>query len=682
MKVLKIGLPLLLLFAFQKSLLAQDPPIEWDIIPKSDLQMTLYPKDPDATAVILCDYGQSHISDDFEVEYNRITRIKILNKNGFKWGTFSIPIRHSQPKEEIYDIKGATYNLDSNGKMITTELSDDDIFKQDLSDDVTLYRFTLPNLKPGCIVQVKYTIDIDNLNYMPNWTFQTSEPTLWSEYRICAPVNMVYAIVYRGYEPWFANDVQKVKSYFNGKTADILGANSVDCYLSRYVVKDVPAIRDEPFVTTIDDYKNQVNVQLSSYDFYLSGEQHFLKDWKTVISALLDDDSFGGEINVTDNVKKTALNIVKGLTTDQQKIEAIYNWVSRSIVCNGEDRVTADKDVDDVLESKEGNDAEITFLLISLLKSCGINSSPVILSTRDNGKIWKIYPLVNQFNYVIAMAKADSQTYFLDATDPYRPYNLTPEKMLGVEGLIVKKDTAQWVTFKANNPNFNNVVVNLNLDNNGSISGNMQEFFGNYKSLDIRDNLDGKKDKELAESLFNTESENVSIDSAVVTDKDSIETSFKIQDWFSSLNYAQKYGKMIYLDPLIVNRIKENPFKSAIRHFPVDYGYPRQTMEVINITLPNCFEIKDPPDNKVYRIDNNNVYYEKLIQREGNKVQIISKMAIGQDIIQPEDYDKLKKFYSLVVSSESEQLAIGPKETKDGDQKMTKQTAQKETSEK
>lgn len=680
MNVLKVGLLILLIFTLQKGLFAQDPPIKWDLIPKVDLEMTSYPKDPDATAVILCDYGESHINDDFGIEFNRTERIKILNKNGFKWGTFSIVVRHKQPSEEIHGIEGATYNLGPDGKIIKTELDDDDIFKQDLNDEVTVYRFTLPNLKPGCIVQVRYTKEIDNVYYMPNWTFQTSEPTLWSEYRICAPVNMVYASVYRGYEPWYYNEIDKVPRYFGGQAANMFGYDQVQCYLSRYAVKDVPAIRDEPFITTLDDYKNRVEVQLSSYDFHLTGVQHFLKDWKTVISNIIDLDDFGGRIDVTDNVEKTASDITKGLKSNQEKIKAIYNWVSKSINWNGKYRVVADKDVDDVLKSKKGDNAEITFLLISLLKSCGINSYPVILSTRGNGKIWKIYPLVNQFNYVIAMATADSESYFLDATDPFRPYNLMPKKILGVEGLIVKKDTVQWVTFKPNKANSDEAIVNLNLHENGSISGTVQEYFGNYKSLSIRDNLDGKKDKELAGNLFNAESENISIDSAVVTDKDSVETPFKIKDWVSSSNYTQKYGNMIYFNPVVVNRLKDNPFKSTIRHFPVDYGYLRQSMEIINITLPKGYEVKDIPVNKVYKIQNSNVAYEKLIQAENNKVQIISKMVIGQAKIKPADYDKLKKFYSLVISAQAEQLAIGPKGTGNKSQNSAKHASTKEVS--
>ena len=38
----------------------QDPPIKWKEIAMEDLQMTEYPPDPSASAVILCDYGQRY----------------------------------------------------------------------------------------------------------------------------------------------------------------------------------------------------------------------------------------------------------------------------------------------------------------------------------------------------------------------------------------------------------------------------------------------------------------------------------------------------------------------------------------------------------------------------------------------------------------------------------------------
>ena len=68
----------------------QSPPITWGDIPRADLEMKSFPKDTNASAVVLCDYGESYFNDDLNIVFNRHVRIKILTTKGYEWGTASI----------------------------------------------------------------------------------------------------------------------------------------------------------------------------------------------------------------------------------------------------------------------------------------------------------------------------------------------------------------------------------------------------------------------------------------------------------------------------------------------------------------------------------------------------------------------------------------------------------------
>ncbi|MGA9292499.1 MAG: DUF3857 domain-containing protein [Ignavibacteriaceae bacterium] len=188
----KFKILILIIFICAGFLYSQEPPIKWGEIPQVDLEMKSYPKDTNATAVILCDYGESDIDDDFNIIFDRILRVKILNRNGYKWGTLSIVLNTKDHLEDISNIEGVTYNLDDNGKIAATELDNDDIFEEKIDDDHTGYKFTLPNLKPGCIIEVKYKIISRSIYFIQSWTFQHDEPVEWSEYRVFFPPNIVY----------------------------------------------------------------------------------------------------------------------------------------------------------------------------------------------------------------------------------------------------------------------------------------------------------------------------------------------------------------------------------------------------------------------------------------------------------------------------------------------------------
>jgi hypothetical protein len=659
---IKIWLFILLAFSLQKISYSQDPPIEWGEIPMVDLEMKSFPKDTNATAVILCDYGESHIDDDFNVEFNRILRVKILNSNGFKWGSCAVEIISKDDRQEIYHIKGATYNLDENRKVIKSELDDDDIFKEDVDEERTRYRFTLPNLKPGCIVEMTYRILSKSLFLMPSWTFQHDEPVLWSEYRACFPPNIIYAGVYEGYEPWYYNQVENVNRNFGGTAASILGNSIVKCHQYRYIVKDAPAIRDEPYVTTVDDYVNRLDIQLSAYFFPNTGKKEVLQDWKSFVTDLLDNDYFYKKIDVTGDVEDLEGKITAGLKTPIEKMKAIYNWVSKSIVWDGKNRMHADNDVDDVIQQKKGNSSEINFLLLSLLKSAGISGDPVILSTRDNGLIQKVYPVLIQFNYTIAKVLIDNKTYFLDATNPYRPFDLLPKKILGVQGLVIKDSDGpvEWVTFSTVKGNQNKTLINIKLNPDGSLTGDIADAYGEYKSLSVREDLTDKKDMDIAKELFKSESEGFTIDSVSIENKDSLEMPLEVKSMISSSVYAQKTGEMIYLNPFMVHRLKENPFKTKERKFPVDYGNKSSNYIIMNIILPEGYELKEPFVTKTYA-EGENASYSRQASVDKNRIQILSRMDIKNPIINSSDYDQLRTFYSQIVSAESEQLVIGPK---------------------
>ncbi len=654
-------IPILFLSNF---LFAQDPPIKWGEIPRVDLEMKSYPKDTNATAVILCDYGESNINDDFNITFSRILRVKILNSNGYKWGTRSITVYTKDHTERIYDIEGVTYNLDDNGKIITTELDDDDIFKEEVDDHNTSYRFTLPNLKPGCVIEIRYKIESQSLFLIPDWTFQHNEPVEWSEYRVFFPPNIAYAGVYAGYEPWFVKQTLDIDKHYNAPASNILG-DMVKCHEFRYVVKDAPAIREEPYITTTDDYVNKVDIQLAGYYFPGSEKKNVLGDWQTLISELLDEDNFGDKIDITGDVEEIAAKITKGLSTPEEKMKVIYNWVSKSIVWNGINRVTADKDVDEVLEVKKGSNAEITFLLLSMLKSVGIDGYPIILSTRGNGKIQELYPIIFQFNYCVAKVVIGGKSYLLDATNPLRPMDVLPSKILGVKGLAIKEGEgpAEWVMFSSDKSNTNKTLISVKINKDGSLSGIVDDSYGEYKSLSVREDLNNKKDIDYAKELFDSESEGFSVDSVSIINKDSLDAPLKIKSLISSSTYAQKSGDLIYLNPFMIHRLKENPFKTKVRKFPVDYAYPTSHVIIMNFELPEGYELKEPLSKKGYYLEDD-IAYTRQMMVDNNRIQIISKMDINKSKIDPNDYDKLKNIYSQIVSAQSEQLVLGPEEIK------------------
>ncbi len=659
--VQKIRLVYLFLTVLSVSVIAQNAPIEWGEIPKADLEMKTFPQDSNASAVILCDYGESKFDNQLNLVFYHHIRIKILTEKGFGWGTHSVVIVTGDKAEDIDDIEGITYSLDDKGEIVKNELDDDEIFEEKVTDTRTRYRFTLPGLKPGCVIEYRYTIKTDRWNYIRDWDFQHSEPVLWSEYRVQFPKRSFgFAFAKQGYEYWEVDDENEVSQIFESPASGYLGEKIVNCILRRWVVKNAPAIRDEPFVTTTDDYINKVEIQLAGYSLIGTGVRKYLNEWDVLIKELLESDKFGEAIDVTGDVEKLAAEITKDITSPLEKMKAIYNWVSKSIVSTSQNRVFIDKEVDDVLELKKGSNAEITILLLSLLKAADILAEPVILSTRDNGKIQDMYPMISQFNYVMARAQIDSKPYYLDATNPLRPYDLLPVRVLNVKGLVIKPGSIHWITFISDKLNQSKSHIDLTMKEDGSLTGKLEDSFSEYKSLSIRSDLSNKKDIDIAKEELGTESLGLKIDSVEISGKDSLNLPIFIRAHISSPDYVQQNNGIIYLNPYLIHRLKNNPFKLKDRKFPVDFSYIKSETQIINVAIPGGYEVKEALTDKFFQVKNF-ISFSRLVSVENNMMTVVNKLDIKSSVIPEYFYNELRAFFSQIVDLQSEQIVLAPK---------------------
>ncbi|QQS36385.1 MAG: DUF3857 domain-containing protein [Ignavibacteriales bacterium] len=651
---------ILTVLCFYTNLYSQESPIEWGEIPEADLKMTSYAADSNASGLILCDFGESVFDNDLNINFTRHLRIKIFNPSGYDLATHSFILQTYDKQEYLDDLEAITYSLNADNDIVENELEDDDIFEEEIDDSRTRYRFTMPGLTPGCVVDIKYTIITRNFALIRDWIFQYEEPVLWSEYKIRYPVNIAYTAVTSGYELWEINDRTETTQIFSGSAKTYLGSNFTNCYALRWVIKNAPAIREEEYVSAPVDYANKVSIQLSGYSFPGYGYKQVLQNWKTLVNDLVESKYFGQMINSTSAIEEIAKSVTASSSTQLEKMEAIYNWIIKSIVRTGGNRFSADNSPDEILETKKGTNAEISFLMISMLRSLGITADPIVLSTRANGKLQDLYPIISQFNYTMIKAIADGKTYYLDATDPNRPMHVLPSKVLGVKALIVKKDAVEWVNLPANKISSDKIVVNIQLNTDGSITTDIENSFGEYSGLSIRNNLSDKSETDIIKEQFELEKTGLQIDSVNISNKDSINSPLMLKAYLNGQSYSQTAGDMIYLNPVVAYRMTDNPFKFSKRKFPVDFNYLSSRTIVTNVTLPEGYELKDKPENKSVKVGNALVY-TRQVNAEGSLIQIITKFEIKEMQVKPQYYEQVKSLFTNMVSTQAELLAIGLK---------------------
>lgn len=260
---------------------SQKSPIKFGDIPLEDLKMKLYDKDSSAAAVVLVDYGEAYLQismNNVTLNFERHVRIKILNKEGLKWADVAVQLyRSTTAEEKISTLKAATYNLE-NGKLIQSSMSKDAVFREKFNNYKNVQKFSLPNVKEGSVIEYSYTVVSEFYSEFPNWQFQYTIPVRWSEYWAVIPEFFVYEKYMQGYVP--------VTSY-ETKPKD---KTDYEATGHRWVSKDVPAFKEEPYMTSEADYVSKINFALSYTQFANQPINEIMGSWLTLNNGLLENE--------------------------------------------------------------------------------------------------------------------------------------------------------------------------------------------------------------------------------------------------------------------------------------------------------------------------------------------------------------------------------------------------------
>lgn len=627
---------------------AQKSPIKFGVIPPEDLKMTVYAKDSSAGAVILTDYGHAEMqfyTSSVKLEFNRHVRIKILNKEGFKWADAEIPLyKQGSAEERVSRFKASTFNLE-NGKLVETEVEKESIFKENFNRNYNLQKFTFPNVKEGSVLEYSYVISSEFILNFPNWKFQHTIPVRHSEY---------WAII-----PEFCTFQKYMQGYLIGEY-ELKNTNSSD-FVSKahhWTMKDVPAFKEEPYMTNEEDYVSKINFAISHLTFPGQPVVDIMGSWEKLCSVLLEDENFGKAVTGNGFLKKEVEALTAGLSDPKAKANAIYNYVKNNIEWTGTTDYSAES-LRKILEVKKGTSGDINILLASMLEKAGIPVDMVLLSTRSHGFVRQEFPMSKQFNYVIVRAKLDNAFVLIDATEKYLPMDMLPERCLNGEGLLVSKINRGWINLDTKGKSKTVVDTDFSLDASGALKGKIL-----FTRLGYDANASRKEYfKEGEENFFkNFKSSKIwEINSSLYQNARDIEKpAIQIHD-VEIPSHASVSGSQIYLNPFLGEELIENPFKSESRVYPVDYGKPIEKTYIGKFTIPDGYELDELPTNKILMMPGNSAKFLYSAVVTGNVVSIVRTLSINKSLFLQAEYANLREFYNQVVAKQSEQIVLRKK---------------------
>lgn len=638
---------------------AQD--FEYGSVSTDELDMKKYVRDTSAHAVVLQEFGKARIditsSEHIAVIYEYHVRIKIFDAAGFDHGKVEIPIYNSKDNnsyEEVSDISGVTFYTDDKGSAQKIELEDKKIYPVKDSPHHGHYSFALPGLRKGCIIEYKYRLESPFWENFPSWQLQSDIPKIYSEYNVHIPAFWTYNASIKGFLKLTKNSSEIEHKCFS------VGSASCDCSFIKYGMSDIPAFITEDYMTSPKNFKSSINFELVEFTNPYNGSKTVMtKEWKDIDYQLKDWSEFGGQLRKKNVFKDRIVPVTAGITDDLAKAKAIYAWIQKSFKWNNYYGYQSSDGMAKALAAHGGSVGDINLSLITALNAAGLNTEAVLLSTRDNGAVNTLYPVLTDFDYVIAKVNIGDQKYLLDATEPLLAFGMLPFRCLNDKGRVFSLDKpSYWIDLNLPQREKNNFLLDFTLKEDGKLKGTITHYSVGYEAYK----------KRVAIKKFNSTDEYVEdlssrlpklkILKSQISNLDSLDLPLgEVYD--VEINLYNKLGESrLAFNPFFLNRIDTNPFKLNERTFPVDWGMPSEDTFLLKLQLPPQYKLEAPPQLMSVALPNKGGRFLTGFDTEGNSFTFSHLVQFNKSIYSSEEYPYLKELYNNIINSEKAELVF------------------------
>mgnify|MGYP003631210117 CR=1 FL=1 len=641
-------------------------------ISEPELNERFNPKDSSAVATYLYKERKTYYRYDqtqgFEMFTDVHERIKIYDKSGFEYATKKIQLyKNGNEKESVSGLKAMTYNM-VNDKIEEEKLKNDAVFDVELSRYMNQTSFTMPNVREGSIIEYRYTLQSPFISSVDEFELQHDVPIKKLYAKFESPEYFNFRMNMKG----FLNVRPKMEKNngsitFNSKersggnwgpTQTSFNSSKID-YLtdvSIYELEDVPALKTEPFVNNINNYRAAVNYELSYTKFPNTPLKYYSTTWEDVVKTIYESPDFGPELNREGYYDKDLDLLVSTMSDPYQKIAAIFTFVKQRVKWNGNYGKYVDDGVRKAYMEGVGNVAEINLMLTSMLRYSGLDANPVLVSTRDNGV--PLFPTREGYNYVISGVETANGIVLLDASSPFSMPNILPLRAINWSGRLIKRDGSSiTIDLEPSQKAYRSITMNVNITEEGDIEGQFRHICKNHDALLYRDsyNISSKEDHilKLEEKYGGMEVADFEVKGAMEISEPLMETfAFRKEDQIEVM------GDQMYISPLFFLRTTENPFKLEERSFPIDFGYAEDSKYMIAITIPEGYKVESLPSPLVLKMPDDLGLFKFNIAASTTSVQLVMENHLNEAIVPYLYYDTLKEYYKTMIEKMNEKVVL------------------------
>jgi tetratricopeptide (TPR) repeat protein len=500
------------------------------------------------------------------------------------------------------------------------------------------YSVQFPRLEPGDVVELRYRIDdVAQRNELADYFgdlkyLQDNEPVGHAEYILITPKSRRLFVDKRG--------IPGLKTKI---------ANKGEQRIYRFWAESLPAIHPEPAMPPWPEVLGFIHVStFKDYDE--------LGKWYWGLSQDMFD--------VDDETRKLAREITKGLTTDDQKVRAVYNWViknTRYVALEfGINRLKPRRCVQTVSRGW-GDCKDKATVIVTLLKELGIDATIVIIRTQLRGMFESNVASVAAFDHAIAYVP--SLDLYLDGTAEFTGSRELPAFDQQGLAILVNEGSPKVVKVPLLDPETNTrtrkISASVAADGSAKLDLDIEVAGSQAPAWRRRFHATATQRERVASDLsreftgFQLEGGNA----AVKVESDDYEKPFRLQVHGKSPAYARLDGEGLSLPVTTRQRLTEAYASLSTRTLPVAVPLLGTVKDVVQITLPPGYRVLSQPTDTMFASRFGK--YSVNVEQHGRKVTVTSRITLNVTRVDPKDYQQWRAFCQGADAAMLPRLVVG-----------------------
>ncbi|MGB3005158.1 MAG: transglutaminase-like domain-containing protein [Chitinophagaceae bacterium] len=367
-------------------------------------------------------------------------------------------------------------------------------------------------------------------------------------------------------------------------------------------------------------------------------------------------------INKPDEFKAKVTELIKGKTTDTEKVKAIFYWVQDNI------RYIAFEDglagfipatAQDVYKAKYGDCKGMANLMTEMLKSAGLEAYMTWIGTRHIPYDYTL-PSLAVDNHCISTVILGGKEYFLDGTEKYIPFGDYAWRIQGKEVLIGKGDKYEVKKVPFQDIDKSKILTQtvFQLKENvlkghvkATLTGEQRTGFHQYYH-----DLTNDDKKKLIQRFLEFGNKNLVVSNVKTSDLSNREIPVVIEGDIDLSNYIITEDKEVYagIDFFAENLRSYIPGKDRQQDYELSSAFVAQ--DETELILPAGYKVISLPaaiNEKATDYEVNASYTAK-----DNKILFKKVLAIKSDRIRKKDFENWKSFIKKLKDFNSNLILI------------------------